>query len=200
MSHRRFFRGRSVSQSQRRKKVWGAFRALAGDAVDTGTEGTLLMNFAGTSTAIIGNRSDAVTSFVFEAQNFGNEIVPESTLIRLRGALELTKNSIDVTDQFTRAFGIGVIETGAALLGSTPNPASPEGANWDGWMFWRSIQQGALDANAGIVDVKAMRKIQSGYSLVFAMGEHVVTDNGTPPSVGAFTSGFFTARGLFLLP
>jgi len=198
MAHRRSFRGRGISDSQRRKRVWGAFSSLAADATQSGTEPNLLIRFF-TSVVIAGDVAQAFTGAVFPALNSPGQILPESTILRIRGSVELPKNVILAAEYTTSAFGMGVMEAGAALQGAFPNPASPEGANWDGWMFYRTQQQGALDANAGIVDVKAMRKIESGYALVMVMGNYSVTDDGTVP-VGGAIDGFFSGRGLFLLP
>jgi len=161
------------------------------------------LSFEGLGSVPGGGVSEALTGYVFPAEGGVNAIQPESTLLRIRGSIELGKNAVSDTGSLvvitTRAFGIGVMETTAALKSAFPNPASPEGANWDGWMFYRSIAQGAVDANGGIVDVKAMRKIESGYSLVMAMGVYSTqSDTANPPIIK--TTGFFTARGLFLLP
>jgi len=195
MAHRRFRSG--ISQSQRRKKVWAAFQTLANADGQLSTELTLILNFDATPLTV-GAVSSAAIGYVFGQDS----IDKESTLMRTRGALQMQKNEVDNAaggDQTVFAFGIGVMETGAATLGAFPNPASPAGAVWDGWMFYRSQNQGAVDANAGIVDVKSMRKIQSGYSLIMVMGVHTVSNDGSPPA-NVPMDGFFTGRGLFLLP
>jgi len=173
MAHRGSFRRRSggISESNRRKKRWSPFFAPAAseDVLTTGDFSPTL-NFQlsiGIGAASPQQRSLA---YVFSAGGLTDDVNPESTIIRIRGSLELQKNVVSTADIETFAFGIGVMETQAALLGAFPNPASPLGSEWDGWMMYRSNSQGALDANAGIVDVKAMRKVQSGYSLVLVMG------------------------------
>jgi len=68
-------------------------------------------------------------------------------------------------------------------------------------MFYRSINTSILDAEAAIIDVKSMRKIESGYSLFFAYGAYAMTtDDATIGSVAAASTSLITARGLFLLP
>ena len=102
-----------------------------------------------------------------------DKVPPESTLLRLRGSVNMPKNVAAApagVENENFAVGIGVMEIGAALLGAFPNPASPEGGAWDGWMWYRSQQQGNLDANSGIVDIKSMRKVQSGSSIIFVGG------------------------------
>ena len=203
MAHRRSFRGR-VSESQRRKKLWGPFVAFPRASNGSGTQQTFMspsiqLSYAGgTGSKIFSDSSGSV----FQAGVSG--IDPESTLLRIRGSLQLPKNEFEAeavdAGTTTIAFGIGVLESGAALLGAFPNPATTEGSDWDGWMFYRSQNSGTVDSAGSIVDVKAMRKIQSGYSLVFVFGGSKVAytdgDNATlDPS-----SAQFTSRGLFLLP
>jgi len=189
MTHRRgsFVRGRGISDSQWRKKLWGAFVLSASPAGVTTPTIRLVPSMTGGASP-----TEAVASVVFATQ-------PEATMLRIRGSLNLEKNDVTAIEIKTLAFGIGVMETGALNLGSAPNPASPDGSDWDGWMFTRSINTSILDANAAIVDVKSMRKIQSGYSLFFAAGVYSMTtdDSVTTNLSPAFE---FTARGLLLLP
>jgi len=196
MAHRGSFRGgRGISESQRRKKVWNTFSAFAQDDVVVASFPSPTLNF---DAPIAGAASPAgqVVSYVFSAQ----QAVPaESTIMRIRGSLNLQKTTISATEIITFAFAIGVMETGAALtFGAIPNPASTNGANWDGWMFYRSQLGDNIDAASTIIDVKSMRKIQSGYSLVLAMGSEAVTFGDQATSAPAIV-GQFTARGLFLL-
>jgi len=191
MAHRRgSFVGRGgISQSQRRKKAWGGF-SVADSPTDVVTQLIELnVTLPGVSTP-----EEAVQGVAFTSG-----IPEESTLMRVRGSLLLTKSDFTGPLRETFAFGIGVLETGAALLGSFPNPASPSGANWDGWMFYRSLTTAILDAEASIMDVKSMRKIQSGYSLVFVLGGHAMTTDDSVPSVSGGNAQII-ARGLFLLP
>ncbi len=199
MAHRGSFRGRGISKSQRRKKSWEGFNVLTVDDDNVGSVLTAQMNFAETGSIQNTNPVQLSTGFAFAAGQTAGEIRPESTLIRIRGSLNMVKNAISGVTNTVVAFGIGVMETGAVFAGAFPNPASPAGRDWDGWMFYRSIQTSILDAEASIVDVKSMRIIQSGYSLFFAMGEYKSTSDDTTLST-ANTSGEFSGRGLFLLP
>jgi len=92
-----------------------------------------------------------------------------------------------------------VLESSAAALGACPNPATPDGGAWDGWMFYRSQQTAALDANASIIDVKSMRKVQSGMSIIVVVG---CFEAGSVP--GAAQCAAFQVqlnlRALILLP
>jgi len=56
-----------------------------------------------------------------------------------------------------------------------------------------------LDAEAAIIDVKSMRKIQSGYSLLLVAGTYSASTDDSPISAAAISTQL-TARGLFLLP
>lgn len=208
MAHRRGSFRRGVSQSQRRKKLWAAFSSEA-IGVDLSVEGlpSGILNFQTTPNNAVGEFSTSL-GYVFPSGKSAGQIDPESTILRIRGTLELQKNTVDVgstppvagEENVQFAFGIGVMESSAANLGAFPNPALPSGSDWDGWMFYRSQNQGALDANAGIVDVKAMRKIQSGYTLFFVMGLHAVAYDSTTVTTAVGLAGFFQGRGLCLLP
>ncbi len=66
-------------------------------------------------------------------------------------------------------------------------------------MFYRSINSGILDAASTVVDVKAMRKLQSGYSMIFVSGMHAATFDDSDASTSAIATQI-TVRGLFLLP
>jgi len=125
--------------------------------------------------------------------------VPECTILRLRGSINLPKNEAGPTTIQNFALGIAVMELGAAKLGAFPNPATPEGGDWDGWMFYRSQQTAALDSNASIVDVKAMRKLQSGNSFIIVAGSFFSRTDGAAPSSGAFDVQI-NLRALILLP
>jgi len=119
--------------------------------------------------------------------------------MRIRGSLNMQKNTIVALETTNFAVGFGVMETGAAAQAAFPNPATPEGADWDGWMFYRSLNSAIVDAASTIIDVKAMRKVQSGYSLVFVCGSDRASSddsNVTAPAIAAQLN----ARILFLLP
>jgi len=201
MAHRRgAFRGRGISQSQRRKKSWQNLAAIAADANSSASFPNNTVNFdlaAGVPGIL--SVEESSLAVVYDPETTGAGLQAESTIIRIRGTLELEKNSVVTPSIITRAFGIGVMETQAALVGAFPNPASVLGALWDGWMFYRTIGQGALDANAGIVDVKSMRKLQSGQSLILVMGAQVTTVDDTLIGAPAI-SGFCTLRALMMLP
>jgi len=124
----------------------------------------------------------------------------ESTILRIRGNITVPKSdygsgaALGVTT--IRAFGIGIVsEQAASVIGAVPNPATTTGYDWDGWMFVRQGASTALEPNAEIVDIKAMRKWKSGDAIVFVAG--LATD--LPAGTGG-ADFFFSLRGLFLLP
>jgi len=201
MAHRRgSFRGRGISESQRRKKLWSPFFAPA-TSVDFGSVGDIsnTLHFGVTTGPLLTSPTGQAFAYAFDAGDLQG-IQPESTLMRIRGSLLMPKNVVQPTEIETFAFGIGVMETGAAQQAAFPNPATPEGSRWDGWMFYRSTEVSAVDSEGTVVDVKSMRKIQSGYSLIIVMGSSVSTfTSGAAASAPAFVATF-TARGLFLLP
>jgi len=189
MAHRRgaSFRGRSgISDSQRRKKAWIDMNVNAGLGIDQ-AGGTLLPNApaAGEDVAVLAFPSSL------------NQAFAESTILRIRGSLEIPESTWTSTGvgNITFGFGIAIIsEQAAEVLTAIPNPATATGYDWDGWMFLRVGPLKALDSAGTIVDVKSMRKWRSGDSIVFVAG--VATNLG-----GGATGSFnFSLRGLFLLP
>jgi len=201
MSHPRSFRGRGISDSQRRKKAW---ISVTGPAIaDSGSSGigeqTPNMNLPlPAATATGPSFSDSVG---LVSDPILDKIPAESTILRMRGSVNLPKNSIvDTDDVYSFAIGIGVMEAGAAALGAFPNPATPEGGAWDGWMFFRSQQQGAADANAGIVDIKSMRKVQSGSAMILVFGRFIASDDGSIPANILAEVASINLRALILLP
>jgi len=185
MARQRSFRGRSVgiSQSQRRKKSWNSFGT--GGNIAAGVNLSIPAPGAGPSSALA---VSGITSV-----NAGRFV--EGTIIRIRGSIELPKSSTLVADNTVIAFGIGFVTDEAFAAAAVPNPALAEGADWDGWMFYRSILQGSLDANAGVFDVKSMRKWNDGMTFALIAGE--ATDTGT--GVGQ-SQVQIIARSLILLP
>jgi len=129
-----------------------------------------------------------------------DKVPNESTILRLRGSVNLPKNSVGVNLVTNFAIAIGVMEATAAALGAFPNPATPEGGAWDGWMWYRSQQAASLDANASVFDVKSMRKVQSGSAIIIVAGRFSSSADGTP--LGAETADLvqINLRGLILLP
>jgi len=202
MAHRRSFgRGRGISQSQRRKKLWASFNAGAQTAAGQGLVAQLTLNFVpppipvGSATG-----TSSFAGFAFDASKDREDIDPESTILRIRGSLLIDKNS-QIGGEFSNfAFGIGVMETTAVQTPALPNPATRNGADWDGWMFYRSINTAILDAEGSIVDVKAMRKIESGYSMFFIYGQEYSSRDESVSTAEVAGSAQCSARGLFLLP
>jgi len=201
MAHRgRSFRGRGISETQRRKKKWVNVLApaLSGSGVSTTQlTGNIRINLpVATPVSDVFSSSGAIVSTID-----GDRFPSESTVLRIRGSLNLLKNAIPGTGEVIQfAFGIGVMEGTAADLGAFPNPATPEGGGWDGWMFFRSQQAGALDANAAIFDVKSMRKIQSGNVIFFVFGQHIVDVTGGVLPDTSSVNFEFNARSLIFLP
>jgi len=121
----------------------------------------------------------------------------ESTILRIRGTLTVPKSNYAQVSGFSdvSAFGIGIVSNQAGEALAVPNPATETGYDWDGWMFLRQNTTVPVDPAGEVVDVKAMRKWQSGDSIVFVAG--LATDKAAGV-VGQFFS--FSLRGLFLLP
>jgi len=203
MAHRASFR-RGVSQSQRRKKSWAAF--VAPTSSDTGSSPSGVTNITLNFELPVGpaaQPSEQAVAYAFAAGDLiggSLDLQQESTLLRIRGSLIQLKNTASATKIESQAFGIAVVESTNLLAPAKfPNPANPVGAAWDGWMFYRSINSSVVDAASTVIDVKSMRKVQSGYSLIFVAGSYASSFDDTTVSAPAIISQL-TARGLFLLP
>jgi len=190
MAHRRGgFRGRSVPESLRRKKTWQSFASIS------------TPNVAGLGVIVpdIGTGPDASVGLQLQSSiNAASIGLLEGTLLRIRGSLIVPKSSLTGDPATTEvfAFGIGFVTDEAAAAVAVPNPATPAGADWDGWLFYRSNVAAPLDANAAAMDSKAMRKWNSGMSLVLVAGQ--ANDIGSAPIAGTVIQTVL--RGLFLLP
>ena len=188
MAHRRgSFRGRSGSDSQRRKRLWADlnvnFDPLTEDVAMTELTPSDVVAGPGGSVAVAGFPSSGAPALL------------ESTILRIRGYFDPPKStSSGAGGQDSFAFGIGLVSEDAFNAAAVPNPASGSGLDWDGWMFLRSSTQVPLDSVGTNLDVKAMRKWESGMALVFVAGME------TSRVAGLVGQKFiFSARGLFLL-
>jgi len=185
MAHRRSFGGRGstrISESQRRKKTWSGFTIGGGIINGFQIQIPMLPGAPGSVLSLVSFSAALTTSLA------------ESTLMRLRGSVLISK-SIPTTTAGSAvfAFGVAMVTDEAAAIGSVPNPATVLGADWDGWLFYRSTVLDTVETQAGVFDAKAMRKFNSGMSLVFVGGS--ATDGS------ATVSGNIDVicRGLFLL-
>jgi len=134
------FRGRGVSDAQRRKKSWLNITGPAVFNASDNGEQTPNMSLAIDSvTPVTSSLGRSVGLF---SDSTLDRLPAESTLLRLRGSVNLPKNSNAADNVENHAIGIGILEAGAAALGAFPNPATPEGGAWDGWMWFRSQQAG----------------------------------------------------------
>jgi len=179
------FRGRGISETQRRKKQWVDMNALPSLGEDiSGSELTPpSLVAAGASVRVL----------QFPAQGGFSE----STILRIRGVLSVPKSNWNdmPADSDGFAFGIGIVSDQSAEALAVPNPATATGYDWDGWLFIRTNHTIPVDPAGEIVDVKAMRKWQSGNSIVFVAGM------ATSKVAGLAGQSFnFSLRGLFLLP
>jgi len=184
MAHRRSFR-QSAQRAPRRKRLWADLnvQTLGEDMSITRLVPPTLVA-AGASLQISAFASSSAPALL------------ESTLVRLRGFVDIPKiltSATGLTDTVF-AFGIGFVSEEAAAQVAVPNPATGSGLDWDGWMFLRSSTQVPLDITGTQMDVKAMRKWESGTSLIFVAG--MSTSNAAGDSGMNFQ---FSARGLFLL-
>lgn len=196
MAHRGTFRGRGITQSQRRKKTWLPIQGPATtDGILFGDQ-TLNIQFIAPTGPLLNSPQDQLVGFF----SFPDELPEESTILRIRGSLEVVKNATGVGFVDNFAFGIGVMERTAAEQGAVPNPATPQGAAWDGWMFYRSSQLPTVEAQASIVDVKSMRKMQGGNALIIVAGSQRSTESPLASAAAPAIDASFNGRFLILLP
>jgi len=196
MAHRASFRRSGVSQTQKRKKTWIAIKQLIAAGVNPGILTSIELST--TSPGILGQATREVFLVAGGDQTGGNPLTStlpeESTILRMRGSLLFPKTTITgglIDTQF--AFGIGVTGLSSATsAGSYPGPITD--SDWDGWMFLRQSTLPPVEANSGIVDVKAMRKINSGEALFMSVE---AVDGGATQDTGNWV---FDLRVLLLLP
>jgi len=178
----RTFRGRGISETQRRKKAW----------IDMNSAPFFGNDISGSSLTppdTVGNNENTVAILQFPSQPGFNE----STILRIRGNLSVPKSTYAGSGGIAFGFGIGIVSDVSAEALAVPNPATAVGYDWDGWLFLRQNTTVAVDPTGEIVDVKAMRKWKSGDSIVFVAG--LAAESATVSQ--AFP---FSLRGLFLLP
>ena len=195
------FRGRGISQAQRRKKTWLQVSALVGAGQSSGLGGSLQFEVT-TPTQIGSANRDGFIAMSGDGtgdSSFEGSIPSESTILRIRGSLAFPANlprtigNLEVGDnQFN--FGIGVSSISDNQATSYPAPISD--SDWDGWMFLRQSAVADITYPGSVVDVKAMRKINDGEAL-FIMAEGL-TGSSAGTSVDA--EWLFDLRVLLLLP
>ncbi len=201
MAHRRgSFRRGGISDSQRRKKTWSQVKVSSG-GTQSGT--SLFVTSIRMTTAATSATSGATTADLIAAIDEGivgngdeqSTLPDECTLLRARGSLLFPKN-VPGTGSLTAdnyAWGFGVTDIRSLVNGQSPGPIVD--ADWDGWMFLRQSAVSPVDSEGTMVDVKAMRKIQTGDALFFAAqavnGSSAITPQG---------DWQFDMRFLILLP
>jgi len=187
MAHRRgsFGRGRGISQAQRRKKSWIALGTSGSETIGV-TLSTAAPAIGAPTVVVIGIDSTNAT--------LGGLL--EGTILRLRGSVDLPKSTTgSASGNSVMAIGMGFVTDEAFFATAVPNPATIDGANWDGWLYYRSNLQAPVDSNGGIVDNKAMRKWNSGMTLAIIAGQ------ATDAAAGQVSqTARLIARMLFLLP
>ena len=171
-------RTRFTGQSRpRRKKGW-----------EEGPGTSSVVNFTGSSTAILGS---------------GLQVLFDGlTLARVRGNLStflVSANSAG--DGFQCAMGIGIVTLEAFTVGVTAVPHPMSNIAWDGWLYHRFFSVHVGDKTAGDVayqqtqfevDSKAMRKLKDDDVIMAVMQ---VVETGV-----ADMDVFFDSRALFMLP
>ncbi len=203
MAHRRgsFRRGGGISDAQRRKKTWVSLKVATG--ANTAPESDF-MTAIEMETAISGGvfqpSKVAIIAVNDPTAQIGNEsssLGEETTILRTRGSLLFPKSdpaqaaSPNLIVQ-QNAFGIGVTDVRSLVNGVFPGPIVD--ADWDGWMFLRQSTVTPVDSVGTVIDIKAMRKIESGDAL-FVAAESISAMAATTAA-----SWVFDLRFLLLLP
>jgi len=201
MARRGSFRRSGVSQSQRRKKTWISLKAATGavDADASAFQTSLIMTSSNMAAKIGGFAKVARAAISVGDAVVGDEqssFPEESTILRARGSLLFPKidvGSVGVLVDQQFAFGFGVTDLRSLTEGSFPGPIID--SDWDGWMFLRQSTVSAVDSIGTVVDVKAMRKIQTGDA--FFVAAETVSGDGVTLNFGTWV---FDLRLLILLP
>ncbi len=201
MAHRRTFRGRGISDSQRRKKTWIAVKEQTGatGALQSFFRTSISMNVAATG-SVNGDSQSATFGLIDVGSAPGGDefsmLPEESTILRIRGTLDFPKNVKGSIAQVVNAqylWGIGVTDIRGIVNGANPLPITD--SDWDGWMLLRGGTLPPLDATGTILDIKSMRKLKTGDALFIA----VQSVNGASVIAPA-AEWFFDLRLLILLP
>ena len=148
---------------------------------------------------------DPITISATGTQIFGagiTPVIPNLTLVRLRGVLDLRLTAADAGDVgFTWAFGVGKVANDAFLAGVAAIPDPFDDIEWPGWIYHNMgtlmAPQEVLDLNQVPafrleVDSKSMRKLRLNEVLFAAIQ---VSERAT-----AQIRALFVSRTLFKLP
>ncbi len=199
MAHRRSFRGRGISDSQRRKKTWTAIKFATTGA--TSGEAAFLTSFTLETPALsnpneIGSFTLAtITDPTTEAGDELSTLPEEATILRIRGTVLFPKNLAGTPPSSNleqHVIGFGVTDIRSLVGGSAPNPIID--ADWDGWMFLRQSAVTPVDSEGTVFDVKSMRKLRGGDTFFMT-----VTTSGGSGSI-PISTWVVDARLLLLLP
>ncbi len=195
----RTFRGRGISQSQRRKKSWFQIKEVIASSA---TPGFMTVINLTNDLSLVATGESARAGFTLADGDgtagapFTSSVPEESTILRIRGSLLFPKNvrvgSGAIAGDLSNSIGFGVSSINDLQASSFPGPTSDP--DWDGWMFLRSSAVSPVDSMGTVIDVKAMRKIKSG-DVFFVMAES--TSAGGSP---ANQSWIMDLRLLLLLP
>lgn len=197
---KRTFRGRGISESQRRKKTWITVKTPVAAAAGNSLFLTVINMFTTDTAASAGAFTEQVIALIDDPiAGVGDEsssLPEECTILRARGSLNFPKNEIfagQLTVDTNHVFGIGVTDIRSLVSGSAPLPVTD--SDWDGWMFLRQSSVSPVDSEGTIVDIKSMRKIKNGDALFMAV--QTVAGSAAVATGGNWT---FDLRLLVLLP
>jgi len=155
-----------------------------------GPGGSTLTAFTASGEAILGSGVSTALS--------------DTTLIRLRGNIEVIQTLGGAGEGFHMGFGVCVVSLDAFDIGITAVPKPLDDMAWDGWLYHRILDIHSISATIGDgvnstalvvreeVDSKAMRKLRDHERLLTVCQ---VVEVGT-----ASINVFFDSRALFKLP
>jgi len=127
---------------------------------------------------------------------FGPE-TEDNTILRTRGAWNISVENIGVGSRVVVSVGMGVINEQSAKGGSATVPAPIANADWDGWYYHDTLIVAGPDTagqaptpviNNRDIDSKAMRIIQAGDVYMIAFQTFNVNDVSSP----IIAAGIFT--------
>jgi len=189
MAHRRTGFG-PRGRTPRRKKTWVQALIPAGS-------GLQLTPLIITPAIIPAADSFARVVAIFQVGDANdNDIPTESTVLRIRGHVEINKSTFSGADIDQEiGFGICVMDLPTVPFFTDDLPGPLSAPEWDGWMFVRGPSlQASVDIAGTVLDVKAMRKIEGGKRLA------IVTEVYSRLGVQESIPSVFSVRALLALP
>ncbi len=105
-------------------------------------------------------------------------LIPEQTIVRVRGLLIVETDQQTAPEDMLGAFGISLVEEPAATIGVTAVPQPVSDASSESWLVWQGFGATYKFSAGGffprsdvqyVIDSKAMRKLNSNQRLAITL-------------------------------